>query len=192
MKVHELNSIHLNGRPLGFQSKDLKAPTTLYGGFEQSSFGDQMEALLNSFRGNYSVSCVNSSTSALDFFRFYAIYLLIQNSFTTLVMVLVIILHFFLSGFTANWFVSSPEGLRNARTLLLVQFAKDDKFSSYFRIIFSNSKLISLLEVLYLRLDQGPAVQRLDNAIHWINRYPADSVVCFVDTYPLDSDLSGG
>ena len=35
-------------------------------------------------------------------------------------------------------------------------------------------------------------VQKLDNAIHWINHYPADSMVCFVDIYPLDSDLSGG
>ena len=35
----------------------------------------------------------------------------------------------------------------------------------------------------------GP-VQRVDNAIDWINHYPADSVVCFVKTYPLDSDLS--
>ena len=25
-----------------------------------------------------------------------------------------------------------------------------------------------------------------------INHYSADSVVCFVNTYPLDSDLSGG
>ena len=25
-----------------------------------------------------------------------------------------------------------------------------------------------------------------------MNHYPADSVVCFVNTYPLDSDLSGG
>ena len=41
-------------------------------------------------------------------------------------------------------------------------------------------------------LDLAPVVQRLDNAIHRINHYPADSVVCFVDTYPLDSDLSGG
>ena len=40
--------------------------------------------------------------------------------------------------------------------------------------------------------DQGPVVQRLDNSIHWINHYPADSVVCFVNSYPLDSDLSGG
>ena len=39
---------------------------------------------------------------------------------------------------------------------------------------------------------QGPVVQRLDNAVHWMNSYPVDSVVCFVDTYPLDSDLSGG
>ena len=38
----------------------------------------------------------------------------------------------------------------------------------------------------------GPVVQRLDNAIHRINHYPADRVVCFVNTYPLDSDLSGG
>ena len=35
-------------------------------------------------------------------------------------------------------------------------------------------------------------VQKTDNAIHRINHYPAGSVVCFVKTYPLDSDLSGG
>jgi len=39
---------------------------------------------------------------------------------------------------------------------------------------------------------QAPVVQRLDNAIHRINHYPADSVVCFGNIYPLDSDLSGG
>ena len=38
----------------------------------------------------------------------------------------------------------------------------------------------------------APVVQRLDNTIHRINHYPADSVVCFVKTYPLDSDLTGG
>ena len=38
-------------------------------------------------------------------------------------------------------------------------------------------------------IDQAPVVQRLDNAIHRINHYPADSVVCFVNTYPLDSDF---
>ena len=40
--------------------------------------------------------------------------------------------------------------------------------------------------------NQAPVVQKVDNAIHWINHYSVDSVVCFVSTYPLDSDLSGG
>ena len=35
-------------------------------------------------------------------------------------------------------------------------------------------------------------VQMLDSAIHRINLYPADSVIDFRNTYPLDSDLSGG
>ena len=43
-----------------------------------------------------------------------------------------------------------------------------------------------------LFIDQAPVVQRLGNAIHRINHYPVDSVVCFVNTYPLDSDLSAG
>ena len=40
---------------------------------------------------------------------------------------------------------------------------------------------------------QAPVVQRLDNAIHRINHYPADSVVCFltlihwIAIYPVDS-----
>ena len=38
----------------------------------------------------------------------------------------------------------------------------------------------------------GPVVQTLDSAIHWINHYPADSVIDFPNTYPLDSDLSRG
>ena len=32
-------------------------------------------------------------------------------------------------------------------------------------------------------------VRKVDNAIHRINHCPTDSVVCFVNTYPLDSDL---
>ena len=35
-------------------------------------------------------------------------------------------------------------------------------------------------------------VQKVDIAIHLINHYPVDSVVCFVNTYRLDSNLSGG
>ena len=39
---------------------------------------------------------------------------------------------------------------------------------------------------------QAPVVQTLDSAIHRINHYPADSAIGFPNTYPLDSDLSGG
>ena len=34
----------------------------------------------------------------------------------------------------------------------------------------------------------GPGCSKGD---HRINHYPADSVVCFLNTYPLASDLSG-
>ena len=37
----------------------------------------------------------------------------------------------------------------------------------------------------------APVVRKVDNAILWINPHPLDSVVCFVNTYQLDSDLSG-
>ena len=38
----------------------------------------------------------------------------------------------------------------------------------------------------------APVVQRLDNAIHRINRYPVDKCWQNKPRYPLDSDLSGG
>ena len=37
-----------------------------------------------------------------------------------------------------------------------------------------------------------PFVQKVDSAIHWINLCPPDSAIGFPNTYPLDSDLSGG
>ena len=45
---------------------------------------------------------------------------------------------------------------------------------------------------LWLTIHQAPVVQRLDNAIHRINRYPADKCWQNKPRYPLDSDLSGG
>ena len=45
---------------------------------------------------------------------------------------------------------------------------------------------------MFLGRSQGPVVQTLDSAIHRINHYPADSVIDFRNTYPLESDLSGG
>ena len=34
--------------------------------------------------------------------------------------------------------------------------------------------------------------QRLDSPIHRINLYPVDNAISFLNTYSLDSDLSGG
>ena len=38
----------------------------------------------------------------------------------------------------------------------------------------------------------SPVVQKVDNAIDWINLYPLDSAIFFPYIYPLDSNLSGG
>ena len=38
----------------------------------------------------------------------------------------------------------------------------------------------------------APVVQRVDNTIYQINHYPVNGVVCFTNTYSLDSELSGG
>ena len=56
----------------------------------------------------------------------------------------------------------------------------------------SQSNLRECLGIIPICGNQAPVVQRLDNAIHRINHYIVDSVVSFVNTYPLDSDLSGG
>ena len=59
----------------------------------------------------------------------------------------------------------------------------------YFLALHLCIELINLVSLIV----QAPVVQRLDiHAIHRINHYPADSVVCFVNTYLLDSHLSGG
>ena len=51
--------------------------------------------------------------------------------------------------------------------------------SSYFMSVAQSSHL-------------APVVQTSDSAIHRINHYPADSVIDFRNTYPLDSDLASG
>ena len=38
---------------------------------------------------------------------------------------------------------------------------------------------------------QVPVVQKVDSTIHWINLYPLGNANGFLNTYPLDSDLSG-
>jgi len=39
---------------------------------------------------------------------------------------------------------------------------------------------------------QAPVVQKVENAIQWINLYPMDSAIGFPNTYPLENDLSSG
>ena len=39
---------------------------------------------------------------------------------------------------------------------------------------------------------QVPVVQKADSSIQRINLHPVDSAIGFPNTYPLDSDLSGG
>ena len=41
-------------------------------------------------------------------------------------------------------------------------------------------------------IHQAPVVQRMDNAIIWINFNPADNVIVSPNTFLLDSDLFGG
>ena len=38
----------------------------------------------------------------------------------------------------------------------------------------------------------APVVQTMDSAIHRIKIYPVDNAIGFPNTYPLESDLSGG
>ena len=66
-------------------------------------------------------------------------------------------------------------------------------YFSTLRVLFSIlfSVFGNVVKLLHEKL-LAPVVQRLDNAIHRINHYPADSMVCFVNIYPLDSDLSCG
>ena len=38
---------------------------------------------------------------------------------------------------------------------------------------------------------QALVIQKVDNAIHWINLNPVDNAVGIHNTYPLDNDLPG-
>ena len=60
-------------------------------------------------------------------------------------------------------------------------------------ISWSGPRIIQhLLNLTLQQLHQAPVVQKVDNAIHWINLYPLDSAIGLPDSYLLDSDLSSG
>ena len=86
---------------------------------------------------------------------------------------------FLLSLFKANYLENLP-GYPSFSLCIPIALAK----IYFFRVVLS----------FQIKIDStvlAPVVQRLDNAIHWTNRYPLDSVVCLRNIYPLDSDLSG-
>ena len=41
-------------------------------------------------------------------------------------------------------------------------------------------------------MNQGPVVQTVDKAIHWLNLYLVDNAIGFPNTYPADGDLCSG
>ena len=59
-----------------------------------------------------------------------------------------------------------------------------------------NAGILTYNELSFLALTglivQAPVVQRLDNAIHQINCYPADKCYTNKARYPVDSDLFVG
>ena len=56
------------------------------------------------------------------------------------------------------------------------------------------TKLLVICSIVtgYFINELPPVVEKVDNAIHWINLYPVDKVIGFSKKYPLDSDFSGG
>ena len=53
-----------------------------------------------------------------------------------------------------------------------------------------DSRCQSLARFRASYIEQAPAVQKLDNVIHWINPYPLDSAIGFAHTYPSDKSCS--
>ena len=58
--------------------------------------------------------------------------------------------------------------------------------------IIKSGGLINLLHYVGVFTHLAPVVQKLDSAIHRIKIYPVYNAIGFRNTYPLDSDLSGG
>jgi len=77
------------------------------------------------------------------------------------------------------------------RALLIHDF-KDAVLIWSYRYFYTNILTMQIsLKTATRKLCSHPVVWKVDNAIHWINHYTADCVVCFVNAFPLDRDLSG-
>ena len=85
-------------------------------------------------------------------------------------------------------------------------YGKENKFAHLLKYIFFVLFFCFLLHRLAVRISlpfhdflqviivliKAPVVPTLDSAVHRINHHPVGSVIDFCDTFPLDSDLSGG
>ena len=60
------------------------------------------------------------------------------------------------------------------------------------KIIYNSIWFVLLPKIHLISFLLAPVVQKLDSAIHQINLYPVDNAIGFPNTYPLDSNLSGG
>ena len=65
----------------------------------------------------------------------------------------------------------------------IITLGRGEIFPQIKQILFLGGELLKI---------QAWVVQRLDNAIHRINRYPVDKCWQNKPRYPLDSDLSSG
>ena len=52
-----------------------------------------------------------------------------------------------------------------------------------------DSRFQSLARFRASYIEEAPAVEKLDNAVHRINLHPVDSAIGFAHTYPLDSEF---
>ena len=52
--------------------------------------------------------------------------------------------------------------------------------------------MIYLVDIAAALINLASAAQKMKNAIHQINLHPLDNATGFPNTYPLNSDLSGG
>ena len=88
-----------------------------------------------------------------------------------------------------------PEFLSLKPELCCPKFlVKSPEIVSYvtWNFIMLNNILTSPLQIYCTCFVLAPVVQKVDNAIHWINPYPLDSAIRFCNTHPLDNDLSCG
>ena len=64
----------------------------------------------------------------------------------------------------------------------------------HYSLVTSKSNFVKMgfaVTVMYT-VHQAPVVPKVDNGIHSINLFPVDEAIDFPNTYPLDSNLSGG